>query len=204
MVAGEQNIGKRLVVAHQDVEARLHLLDEIGFEQQRLGLGRGRDEDHRGGERDHPRDAVGVAGEPRIAGDALADAARLADIEHLAVGAEHAVDAGAGGRIAQMAADDRDAALQRGGRCGSTVETEIEAGGNFRRVFEFVFEIRFGHLGRQIAGEIGTGRIVAWRTARHGRHLGARPRPVKGASWLGPYPQSRSVRITPHPSQPRK
>jgi hypothetical protein len=46
MVAGEQDIGEALVVAHQHVEARLHLLDEIGLEQQRLGLGFRRDEDH--------------------------------------------------------------------------------------------------------------------------------------------------------------
>ena len=75
--------GEGFVVAHQHVEARLHLLDVVGFEQQRLGLGRGRDEDHRDRQRDHAGDAVGVAGRAHVAGDALAHALRLADVEHL-------------------------------------------------------------------------------------------------------------------------
>jgi hypothetical protein len=41
MVAGDQDIGKRLVVAQLHVEARPQLLDQIGLEQQRLGFGRG-------------------------------------------------------------------------------------------------------------------------------------------------------------------
>ena len=44
VVAGYQDIGERLVVAQLHVEARPQLLDQIGFQQQRLGLGRGRDD----------------------------------------------------------------------------------------------------------------------------------------------------------------
>ena len=44
VIAGDQDVGKRLVVAQQHVEARPQLLDQIGFEQQRLGLGGGRDD----------------------------------------------------------------------------------------------------------------------------------------------------------------
>ncbi len=57
MVAGDQDIGKRLVVAQQHVEARPQLLDEVGFQQQRFGLGRGRDELDRHGRGDHAQDA---------------------------------------------------------------------------------------------------------------------------------------------------
>jgi hypothetical protein len=57
MIAGNQDIGERFVVAQLNIEARTKLFDEIGFEQQRFGLGRGRDDldIHRRG--DHARDA---------------------------------------------------------------------------------------------------------------------------------------------------
>ena len=99
VVAGDQDVGKRLVVAQLHVEARPQLLDQIGFEQQRLGLGRGRDDLDRHGGRDHAQDArrqrrdgTGIGGEP------LADVFRLADVEHVVRGIEHAVDAGRGRR----------------------------------------------------------------------------------------------------------
>ncbi|MMZ69397.1 hypothetical protein D1872_322350 [compost metagenome] len=38
VVAPDHQLGEGLVVAQQDVEARLQLLDEVGFEQQGLGL----------------------------------------------------------------------------------------------------------------------------------------------------------------------
>ena len=46
MVFGDQNMGKRLVVAQQDIVARLQPLDQVGFEKQRLDLRRGDDELH--------------------------------------------------------------------------------------------------------------------------------------------------------------
>ena len=71
VVAGDQDIGKRFVVAQLHVEARPQLLDQIGFQQQRLGFGRGgHDLDGRGG-RDHAQDArrlrrrdPGIGGQP--------------------------------------------------------------------------------------------------------------------------------------------
>ncbi len=89
-----------LVVAENDVVARLQRLDQLRFEQQRLGLG-ARDHrldardlrDHRGNARIH----VDLE---EVAPDALPEAAGLADVEQLVVRAEHAVDAG---RIAQRA-----------------------------------------------------------------------------------------------------
>ena len=94
MVRGDDDVGKRLVVAQQHVEARPQPLDQVGFEQQRLGLGRGGDELHRRGRRDHPFDAGVVPGRPRVGRDPLLDVLRLADVEHLAGRIEHAIDAG--------------------------------------------------------------------------------------------------------------
>ncbi len=116
VIARDQNIGERLVVAHQHVEARLQLLDQIGFEQQRVGLGRNRDEHHRRGCGDHARNTVHMAGEARVARDPLPDVLRLADVEHLAVLGDHAIDAGAVRRVPPLRLDDLDAALQALGR----------------------------------------------------------------------------------------
>jgi hypothetical protein len=99
MVAGDQNIGKRLVVAQLHIEARPQLLDQIGLEQQRLGLGRGRDDLDRHGGRDHAQDAGRLRRvDARIGGKPLADIFRLADVQHVAGRVQHAVDAGRGGR----------------------------------------------------------------------------------------------------------
>ena len=49
MSGADQDIGEALVVAQRDVVAGLELLDEIGLEQQRLGVRRGGDEHHRVG-----------------------------------------------------------------------------------------------------------------------------------------------------------
>ena len=114
MIAGEQDIGKRLVVAHQDIETRLHLLDEIRLEQKRFGLGPGRDENHRRGQRDHPCDARGMAGRPHVAGDPFADAFCLADIENFAIGGDHPVDAWSHRSMVPEAADDGGALPDRG------------------------------------------------------------------------------------------
>ena len=112
VIAGQQNIRKRLVVAHQHIEARLHLLDVIGFQQQRFRLGRSRDKNHRAGERNHPRNAAIMAAASRIRGDALFHALRLADIEHFALSRDHPVDARPRRRIAQIGFDDIRTALE--------------------------------------------------------------------------------------------
>ena len=106
VVAGDQDIGKRLVVAQLHVEARPQLLDQIGFQQQRLGFGRGRhDLDGRGG-RDHAQDARRLRRrDPCIGRQPLPDVLRLADIEHVAGGIEHAVDAGRGRGMAHRMLD---------------------------------------------------------------------------------------------------
>ena len=98
MVAGDEDVGKGLVVAQHHVEARLQLLDEIGFEQQCFGFGTGGDELHVAGERDHGRDAAGVVAEARVVRHAVPQVACLADIDDVALGVVHAVDAGLAGQ----------------------------------------------------------------------------------------------------------
>ena len=85
VVAGDQDIGKRLVVAQQHVEARPQLLDQIGFEQQRLGLGGGGDDLDRDRRGDHARIRASTwPARPGIGGQPLLDVLGLADIEHVA------------------------------------------------------------------------------------------------------------------------
>ena len=125
VVGGDQDVGERLVVAQQHVEARAQPLDQIGFEQQRLGLGLGGDEFERGGGRDHALDARVVAGRPRIGGDALPDVLGLADIEHVAVRIDHAVDAGRGRRVLGVA---QDGGAAGGERPGAAAARSMRAG----------------------------------------------------------------------------
>ena len=106
MVAGQHDVGERLVVPHQNVEARAQPLDKIGFEQQRLDLGAGDDELHRRRLAHHPADAVGVEAAVGVVGHALLQAARLADVEHVAGGIHHAVDARRVGQPLDQRLDD--------------------------------------------------------------------------------------------------
>ncbi len=94
VVAGDEDVGERLVVPEQHVVARPQALDQIGFEQQRLGLGARRDELHRRRRHDDALDAPGEAADARVALHPLLEAARLADVEHRALGVDHAIDAG--------------------------------------------------------------------------------------------------------------
>ena len=93
VVLGQHQPGVGLVVAQDDVEARLEALDQVGFEQQRLGLGVGGDHLHRDGFVDHPPQPFVEAAELGVGGDPLLQAARLADVEGVALGIEHAIDA---------------------------------------------------------------------------------------------------------------
>ncbi len=89
------DVGEALVVAQHDVEARLVRLDEVVLEQQRLGFGVG-DRDLDGTDLRHQRLhlRVDVAG-GEVGADPVLETARLADVQQLLAGAEHAVHAGA-------------------------------------------------------------------------------------------------------------
>ena len=139
VIGCDQDIGERLVVAQQHVEARTQPLDQIGFQQQRFGFGFGADEFHRHRRRDHAGDTAVVPGRPRIGGDPLLDVFRLADIEHLALVVDHAVDAGRRRRVLDEARDRGTAGGERAGR--QLVEIEIG-----QRGFLFVFTKLAGRI----------------------------------------------------------
>ena len=93
VIGGDKDIGKAFVVAQQHVELGLELLDQVLFEQQRLGLGLGRQEHHRGGIRDHPRNARRMPRGPRVGRHPRPQVPRLADVKHAAFRIEHPIDA---------------------------------------------------------------------------------------------------------------
>ena len=96
VVGGDQDVRKRLVVTQEHIEARPQTLDQIGLEQERFRLGAGDDEFERARRGDHALDAGVEAGRPRIGANAVLEVFRFADIEHVAAGIGHAVDAGLG------------------------------------------------------------------------------------------------------------
>ncbi|EKE43377.1 hypothetical protein OCGS_2569 [Oceaniovalibus guishaninsula JLT2003] len=93
MVAGHEDIRERLVVAQQHVVAGLELLDEVLFEQQRLGLRPRRQEHHRRGFADHAGDAGAVPRRPGIVRHPRAQVAGLADVKNGPLFVQHPVDA---------------------------------------------------------------------------------------------------------------
>ena len=94
VIACQQDVGKRFVVAQLNVEAWAKLLDQVRFQQQRFGLGRRGNNLHHDRLGNHSLNADRVAGRSRIGGEPLAHALGLADIEHLAGRIQHPVDAG--------------------------------------------------------------------------------------------------------------
>ena len=101
--AGDADIRIALVVAKQDVVARLVRLDQVVLEQQRLAL-RARDRRLDARDlRDHHRGARMMIGLLEVARHALLQVARLADVQRLAGGVEHAIDARAVGQRGERA-----------------------------------------------------------------------------------------------------
>ena len=112
-IAADHDVGKRLVVAQQHVEARPEALDQVVLEEQRLGFAVGDGEFHgprRGNHADQAR------GEPRglgIGSDAAAQRARLADVQDLALCRDHAIDAGLARQGPHEVGDDAHAVGER-------------------------------------------------------------------------------------------
>jgi len=178
VIPRDQNIGEGFVVAHQHVEARLQLLDEIGLEQQRVGLGLDRDEHHVGRRGDHPGDAVHMAGEAGVARHALSHVLGLADIEHLAVGGDHPIDAGPLGAFFQWLLISATPRLTLSGASSSGMRSD--AGTLLQR--EIFFVLRDVIPERGVVGPIGR---------NHEADLGA-PR----CNWKG------EAEATPPPATP--
>ena len=93
LVERDRDVGVRLVVAQADVEDGPVALDEVLLGQQRLGLGLGGDEVDLVDRGDHVRRAAARGRLAEVRGHALADRARLAHVEHLALGVLEQVDA---------------------------------------------------------------------------------------------------------------
>ena len=126
VLARDQDVGEGLVVPEQHVVAGPEALDEVGFQQQRLGLRAHRHELHRGGGRDHAGDAVGVVAGTRVARHAGLQTARLADIDDGAAGVDHAIDPGRARQGLEVLRDRRRAGLRSrrgGGGCGRAAGT---------------------------------------------------------------------------------
>ena len=105
MLAANDDFGEGLVVAQQDIKSWLQLLDEIDFQQQGVGLRAGRGELHRPGQIDHQSDALGMKPALGVLDDSLLQRPRLADVERLAVLAEHPIDAGRIGQPPHLVPD---------------------------------------------------------------------------------------------------
>ena len=91
--ARDLQVGVALVVAKQDVVARVERLDQVVFQQQRFGFR----SHHRGFQArdlaDHVADARSAVVLLEVAGDPLLQVAGLPDVQHAAVRVEVAVDA---------------------------------------------------------------------------------------------------------------
>ncbi len=163
MSSADQDVRKALVVAQRDVVAGLQLLDEIGLEQQRLGVQFGGDEHHRAGLRHHAGDAGRLALGRHIGGDPLLDRARLADIEHLALRPDHAIDAGAERGVAPERPDRLGAARHARRLRRRLVESDVEGSGIGLKLAR-----QRGFLPR-----LGRGRFAGWERVRSRRSCGA-------------------------------
>ena len=93
VIGAQQDERERFVVAQQHVVGRAIALDQLRFEEERLGFRIGRHDGHRTRLADHALEALGKAIHLRVVRDAVLQRARLADIEHIAARIVHAVDA---------------------------------------------------------------------------------------------------------------
>ncbi len=96
--AGDLQVGVALVVAEQDVELGVQRLDQVVLEQQRLGLGAHHGRFQPRDARHHMADARAAVVLVEVAGHALLQVARLADVQHLVARVEVAVHAGQAGQ----------------------------------------------------------------------------------------------------------
>ena len=118
VIAGDQDIGERFVVAQQHVVARHQPLDQIDLQQQRLDLGIGGHDLELRRLRHHAAQPLGQLADLGVGGDALLQIARLADIERVARLVQHAIDAGATRQALQRVGNDLHAARQHAARGG--------------------------------------------------------------------------------------
>ena len=156
------DVGKALLVAQQDVVARLERLDQLVLEQQRLGFGpRDRHLDRRHLAQ-HARDARLELRALEIAPDPLAQVLRLADVEHLPGRIQHAVHAGLG-------AQGLGVGLAVEGRGGGGAHPPIIPSRGYGRRYSPIGTRRvtaFAVSGRTTYSPIGTRRIAPFAESR--------------------------------------
>ncbi len=94
LVAGDQDVGNDLSPRSCTLKRGRSWLDQVGFEQQRLGLGRGRDDLYGGRCRDHPRDSGLMPGQLMHRTTNASAFLALPTQKHALRGVEHPIDAG--------------------------------------------------------------------------------------------------------------
>ncbi len=112
VILAQQDEGEAFVVAQQDVVGRPEALDQLRFEQQRLGLGLVVTIVIDRVCADHALQPLRQPGDLRVVGDAVPQRPRLADVEHVAARILHPVDAGPDRQRLQHLADRRDARFE--------------------------------------------------------------------------------------------
>ena len=166
MFALDEDIGERLVVPHDDVVGRAEAFDQIRFEKQGLRFRMRRDHNHVPRARHHPSNPVGQIAGIGVAGDAVLEVLRLADIKHVAMAVDHPVNARAFRHGLEVLADDRATVDKRAGplRGGRLLDVGILDGG----------------IG--VGGAV-SGRATGLRTALcHGHYLGLKTIPRQAAT----------------------
>ena len=127
-VVAERDLDVRvaLVVLQPDVEPRAIALDEVGFEEERLGDGVGQRELDVGDAVDDAPDPVDLAARRLllpVGADAAAQALRLADVHDVAASVLHQVDAGPVGKLGEGGREFRSHALDASATARRTRES---------------------------------------------------------------------------------
>ena len=122
----EIDVRERFVVAQDDVVGRPVTLDQVAFEQQRLDVVGGGHHLEAAGQRHHALQPCAQRRGLGIGRQALLQRFRLADVEHLALGVEHAIDARAVGQGRDLLADHRRTGQNRCARAGCDVNPPPE------------------------------------------------------------------------------
>ena len=91
VIRRDQDVWKGFVITEQHIKSWPQALDQIGFEQQRFGLGLCGHELQGRRRRDHAGDAAVVTSWPRVGCHPFLDVLGLANVEHVALRTDHAV-----------------------------------------------------------------------------------------------------------------
>ncbi len=92
MLGAQKDERETLIIAQQDIVRRAESFDQLRFEQQRLGFRVGGDDFHRARLRHHALQAAGEVRHLAVIRHPVLQRPRLADVEDVAAGIEHAVD----------------------------------------------------------------------------------------------------------------